>query len=140
MPNRAKDKHAAPSTARPCKATTKQGKPCAGRCLPDRDYCLFHDPARATERAADRRKGGKARHGRRIDQVNAERPAVKIESVADVLAVVTGAINDTLALENSNQRNRTLGTLAMAALKAFEISELEQRLLALEALVKDKAA
>ncbi len=130
------------STARACKSLTKQGKPCAGRCLPGRDFCLFHDPARAVERAAARRAGGKARHGRKIGPAASagELPAVKIESVADVLAVVTGAINDTLALENSNQRNRTLGALAMAALKAFEISELEARLAALEALVKDKAA
>ncbi len=127
------------STARICKATNKTGKPCQGHCLPSGDFCLFHDPTRAADRAESRRKGGKARHGRQVGTVGDKPSALTtLGNVADVLAVVEYAINSTMILENSNQRNRTLGTLAMAALKAFEISEIEQRLIALEQMMKER--
>lgn len=127
-----------PSTASPCTAISKRtGKPCQGRSLPGSDYCLFHDPARAAQRAQARSAGGKARHGRKIAPASNGQQPIRLDSVNAVLAIVERALTDTLILENSNQRNRTLGTLALAALKAFEISELEQRLTALEQLVKE---
>src|SRR5258706_16265474 len=114
-----------------CKARTKQGKPCQARALPGNDYCLFHDPARAAERAKARIKGGQARRGKRIGPMpdrTVETDAVVIETIADVLALVTRAINDTLLLENGVNRNRTLGTLASAAIDCLKVGELEQRL------------
>lgn len=125
------------SSARTCKARKKDGDPCQGRCMPGSDYCLFHDPKRAAQRAEARREGGKARHGRSVTPAGGTDP-VKLENARDVLDIVERAINDTLVLENGNQRNRTLGTLAMAALKAFEITELELRVAALEQLIRER--
>jgi len=62
--------------------------------------------------------------------------SVSVETPADVLNVVRGAILDVLRLENSIARARTLGYLAGVALKAFEVTELDQRLTALEQTVR----
>ena len=45
------------------------------------------------------------------------------------------AVLDTLSLENSVARSRTLAYLAQVALKALEVGEFQERLQALEAAV-----
>ena len=118
------------STARVCKATTKSGDPCGAFGLAS-GYCFMHDPTKAAERKAARTKGGRARHGRRIEQGSTD--PVRIESLADVVHLLERAVNDALALENSVQRARTIGYLAGVMVKALRESELEQRVSVLEA-------
>ena len=119
------------STAKKCKATRKDGKPCEGWAGANSEYCFAHDPALAAERKAARSKGGHARHGRRITTQGSNEPA-GIATVADVVDLLGRAINDTLALENSIARGRCLGYLAGVVVKALEASELEMRVTALE--------
>ncbi len=118
------------SSGKSCKALTKLSKPCAGHVLPGGDYCLFHDPTRAAER--------RARHGRKLQIAiyQTDVSPIQIDNASDVLALVVRAINDTLLLENSNNRNRTIGSLASSAIECLKIGELEQRLAALEMLIK----
>jgi hypothetical protein len=96
-------------------------------------FCFWHDPDRLQDRAAARRRGGQARHGRSVTADNA--PA-DIGSLGDVVTLVNRAINDTLTLENSVARNRTLGYLAGVAITALQRSEVEQRLADLESVVR----
>lgn len=119
-----------------CKSTTRNGQPCQANAGPS-GYCWAHDPAYRERRRQARRDGGKARHGRRIhwsdDQLLA---GIHIGSVADVVSLLERVILDEMKLENSHNRNRTIGTLALAALKALEVGELEQRIAALEETVE----
>ena len=55
--------------------------------------------------------------------------------MADIRRIVEIAVLDTLGLENSIARNRTLAYLAMTAIKLLESGETEQRLAALEAAI-----
>ena len=127
------------STARPCKATNKSGEPCKGHCMPDSEYCLFHDPARAAERAKARQQGGMARHGRTIGPVSAEpKPAFSVASIEGVQALLGKAVSDCMRCEPSLARARTLAALCGVALKVFEVSELEQRLTAIEGRLEAK--
>jgi hypothetical protein len=127
------------STGRHCTAVSKSSKqPCKGYCMPGSDYCLAHDPKLASTRAEARRAGGLARHGRQIGSVGANSAPVELNTAGDVLALVQRAINDTLKLENSVARNRAIGTLALAALKAFEITDLAQRVATLEQLLAER--
>ena len=48
------------------------------------------------------------------------------------------ALLDTLAMENSIPRNRTLALLVQVALLTLEKGVLEERIIALEELTKDK--
>lgn len=127
---------AANDHARPCKAKNKRGEPCGSYAVTGGNFCMNHDPARAAQMAAARAKGGRARHGRSIAATAAPGETVRLQSVGDVLCLIERAVNDALAMENSLSRSRTLGTLALAALKAFEVSELENRIAALETLLK----
>lgn len=116
-----------------CSAKTKTGKPCQGFAVHGSTCCFTHSPDRAADRARANSKGGKARQGRVVGKIGQVAATVTIASVGDVLKVITDAINDCLTLEKSIARSRTIGGLASVALKAFEVSELEQRIAALEA-------
>lgn len=123
------------STSKRCKATNRRGEPCAAYACKDSDYCYWHDPDKAAERKAARRKGGLARHGRSIGVTGDPEP-VAISSVADVVRLLEQAVNDVLRLENSIQRARAIGYLAGVIVKALELGELEERVAALEAALK----
>ena len=118
-------------TAPKCQAITQDGTPCRAYALAGSDYCFHHDPAQAAQRSAARSKGGRARHGRHIGPVGRAAP-VELGTMADVAALLQQAIDDTLKLENSLQRARTIGYLAGHFLKALDMAALEQRVIALE--------
>jgi len=52
--------------------------------------------------------------------------------MADVATLLRQTIHDTLNLENSLQRARTIGYLSGLFLKALDMAALEQRVIALE--------
>ena len=118
-------------TTKKCQAITQNGTPCQAYAVAGSDYCFHHDPARAKQRQEARSKGGHARHGRHIGPVGHSDP-VALDTMADVATLLNHVINDTLQLENSLQRARTIGYLAGLILKALEMSTLEQRVAAVE--------
>ena len=114
-----------------CRATTRTGAPCQAYAVANSDYCFHHDPARAVQRRIARQRGGRARHGRHIGPVAPPEP-ITLDTITDVAALLRDTIQDTLALENSLQRAKTLGYLSGLFLKALDMSNLEQRVVALE--------
>lgn len=56
-------------------------------------------------------------------------------TVADIRRILEVAVLDTLGLENSIARARTLAYLATSAIKLLEVGELEERLEALESAI-----
>jgi hypothetical protein len=59
-----------------------------------------------------------------------------LEDVGQVRRLIVIAVLDTLSLENSIARSRTLAYLAQVALKALDAGEFEERLVALETAVQ----
>jgi len=114
---------------RACRANNERGEPCSAPPMAESDYCFHHDPAKASERAKARKRGG---YNRRQVKSSEDAGPVRIRSTQDVVALVERAIADTVALENSIARNRAIGYLAGVALKAQEVGELEERLEAVE--------
>ncbi len=106
---------------------------CQAPPLRDSDYCLMHSPEHAAEVAEARRLGGLRR--RREATVSGAYDIGDLNTVADVRRLIQIAVLDTLSLENSVPRSRTLAYLAMAALKTLEVGEMEGRLATLEAVV-----
>jgi hypothetical protein len=125
--------------ARKCQATTQDGRECQAYAVEGSDYCFFHDPERAAESRLARSKGGSARHGRLIGPVGQAEP-VELQSMADVAALLQQTINDTLQLENSLYRSRTLGYLAGYYIRALDMAALERRVAALEYALKQRKA
>jgi len=58
-----------------------------------------------------------------------------VDTLAKVRRLLEIAVLDTLGLENSVARSRTLAYLAQVALKAFEFGEFEERLARIESAV-----
>ncbi len=92
----------------------------------------MHSPEHAEEMAEARRLGALRR--RREVAVSGAYEFVGLQRAADIRrAILEIGVLDTLGLENSIARARTLAYLAMTAIKLLEVGELKQRLAALEA-------
>ena len=94
----------------------------------------MHSPENADEIAEARRLGG-LRRRREVAVVGAY-DLGGLENVRDLRRILEIALLDTLSLDNSMARSRTLGYLVGVAAKLLEIGELEERLAFLEAAVQ----
>ncbi len=121
-----------------CRAVKDGGQPCRAPRLRDSDFCFWHSPEHADEAAEAQRLGGLRR--RKEKAVATAYELQGLDSVPNVRRLVEIAVLDTLALENSVARSRTLAYLAQVALKALEVGEFEERLDALERLVAPRQA
>ena len=123
---------------RQCHFRKPDGEYCRAIPLREGDYCLMHSPDHAEEVAEARRLGGLRR--RREVAVSGAYDFQGLHSVADIRRLLEVAVLDTLGLENSIARARTLAYLAMTAIKLLEVGELERQLAALEAAVNGQKA
>ncbi len=104
---------------------------CQASPVKDGDHCFWHSPEYAEDVAEARRLGGLRR--RREVAVSGAYEVNGLETVGDLRRLLVIAALDTLGLENSIARARTLGYLVGVAGKLLETGELEERLAALEA-------
>ena len=118
---------------RGCMGFKENGQPCHAPKLQKGDFCLMHSPEHAEDVAEARRLGGLRR--RREVAISGAFDFVGLQTVADIRRLLEVAVLDTLGLENSIARARTLAYLAMTAIKLLEVGELEQRLASLEAAI-----
>jgi hypothetical protein len=111
---------------RACKALRDDGHPCGAPPLRTGTFCLWHDPEHAKEVAEARRLGGLRR--RREATLAGAYDFEGLSSIPQIRRLVEVAVVDTLGLENSVARARTLAYLAQTATKLLEVGELEERL------------
>jgi hypothetical protein len=98
--------------------------------LADSEFCFWHDPDHAEEAEQARRLGGQRRRREKITEGAYEIDGIDALSLAE--RIVKIAIVDTLSLENSVNRNRTLISASIALAKLTEVGEQEERLAAVE--------
>jgi hypothetical protein len=125
-------------TRRLCAARGPTGEPCHSPPLHDSDFCLMHSPEHAQEVQEARRLGGLRR--KREATVSVAYDFEGLETVAGIRRLIEVAVIDTLGMENGIGRNRLLAYLALTALRARELGDLEQRLVALEQSVNPNNA
>ena len=114
---------------RRCLASTKAGSACRMPPLIGSDLCFNHDPSIAERRGLARRKGGSlGRRARPSDLAG----VFAFESPENALELLCVAANETLALDNTAARNRTLAQIAVASMKVWEAIIVDQRVAALE--------
>jgi hypothetical protein len=123
-------------TSRTCSAKNERGEPCRQAPLRDSDYCFWHSPDHAEEAAEARRLGGLRR--RREHAVAGVYDVEGLTSIDQVQRILEVALLDTLGLENSVARSRTLAYLAQVALKLREAGQTEERLAALEETLRSR--
>lgn len=121
------------TTRRTCAAVKRDGSPCGSWAVTGSAFCIVHDPARAATMAEARRRGGRARHGRRIGGMgDVAHETVALTGPGDVLRVIEAEVNMLLSLERSISRARAVGALLSVFVQTWESSELERRIAALE--------
>jgi Family of unknown function (DUF5763) len=117
-----------------CKAKTTNGEPCAAK--PNASgYCFAHDPELARKRTQARKLGGRNR--RRVLN-DTPFPDCDVKTAQGLTAFVESVMRETWKLEASVARSRTLGYLAQVQKGIIEVGELEERVAAIETVLKNR--
>ena len=117
-------------TNRLCAFRFPNGESCHSPPLHDGDYCLMHSPEHAKEVQDARRIGGL--HRKREITLSLAFDFEGLETVDGVRRLLQIAATDALAMESGPARCRQLVYVALAALRAMEVRDFEQRLKGLE--------
>lgn len=123
---------------RTCKAQRSDGSACRAAPRLDTGFCPMHDPANAEAAAEARRLGGMRR--KREATLQGAYDFEGLTSVEMIRRLLEIAALDTLGLDNSVGRARTLIAAALAAAKLLETGEMEERMKTLEAAVLKRGA
>jgi len=123
-------------TARACSALNQSRQQCGQAPILDSDFCFWHSPEHAEEAAEARRLGGLRRRKERT--VASAYDFEGLETVSHIRRLIEVAVVDTLSLENSVARSRSLAYLAQVSVNLLEKGSLDDRLRALEEAVQRK--
>jgi hypothetical protein len=115
-----------------CHYVRPNGQRCKAHAITGSASCFFHDPAKAGERAAASKAGGR-KH--RAATLPATTPDHELETIADVAGLLAATINDVRRGALDPRIANSVGYLSGVLLKAMEQGEVEERLAALEATV-----
>jgi len=118
---------------RTCSAVKESGERCRSAPLQEGDFCFWHSPDHAQEAQEARRLGGLRR--RREKAVAGAYEFEGLGDVSQIRRLLEIAALDTLGLENSVARSRTLAYLAQVSVKLLEVGELEERVRELESVL-----
>lgn len=121
---------------RQCAFRLPSGEPCRAAPLNDSQFCWVHSPEHVKEVKEARRLGG-LRRKREITVAGAY-DFEGLETVSGIRRLIEVAVLDTLGMENSLARSRTLAYLAQVALRTLEVGELEERIAVLEQAVSKR--
>jgi hypothetical protein len=117
-----------------CRATTKRGTNCRAAAMAGSLYCVLHgDPKRAAE--LGRMGGRQNRHYVETEDVIISPPS----NPQEITSILSQAMADVRARKLDPRIASTLTYMAGALLKAFETTEVHERLARLEADMQNKA-
>jgi hypothetical protein len=123
-------------TGKACNARKEDGSACGAPPLKGGDFCVAHSPDHADEMQEARRLGGLRRRKERTLASAYEFDG--LGTAEQIRRLVEIAVLDTLSLENSVARARTLAYLAQTAAKLLETGNLEQRLHEVESALEPR--
>jgi hypothetical protein len=118
-----------------CTGLKRDGNRCHAQALTGSRYCFFHDPAAAEERAAASKRGGEKT---RPAVLPPGTPDFPLNNATDAGALLGRTINQLLRGELDPKIANAAGYLIGLKMKAADLGKLEQRMVALEAALKEK--
>ncbi len=98
------------------------------------DYCYLHNPEISQEEKLEAQTRGGQNRSLKVYQ---PLPPVRIEKTSDIMKLLTDTINQVRQGELDCRIGNTIGYLAGVAIKAYETSELEERLERIELAIKN---
>ena len=118
-----------------CQGKNRDGAPCSAHVYEGETWCRWHDPARATERAAWSRKGGAARS----NKARARRQlADAVMSIEDMDAFLCASMVKVAAGRMEPNVGSAVATIAKTVVGIRTAGDLERRLEQLEARAEGK--
>ena len=120
-----------------CSATKADGTHCQASALKDSEYCFFHDPAKAKERMAARKRGGQTGKAATLP---ATAPDLSLKDGRDVVVLLGQTINQVRRGEVDPRVANAIGYLTGVLLKALEAGDVEERLSFLEEAIAKRPA
>src|SRR5262245_24303950 len=120
-------------TAKQCQAEAAAGGRCNANALNGSEYCFFHHPDRAGERAIATRKGGLSNKARVLPVAT---PDLPLRTGKEVMHMLAETINQVRRGELDPQVGNTVGYLAAVWLKAQQQESIDQRIAIVETAVK----
>src|SRR5450755_4023651 len=118
--------------AKKCEFRKKDGERCGANAQAGKNFCVFHDPAKAAEGQRARRAGG-LRRSRPAAVLPRETPDHPLGNTTEVSAFLAKSINDVLRGALDPRVANSAGYLANILLRSLEQGPLEERLARLEA-------
>jgi hypothetical protein len=119
-----------------CQHIKTDGTRCQANAISRSQYCFFHDPRKAKQRAAARKAGGYKKH--KMAALSSDTPDRQLESLAEVVSLLGETINEVRRGEIDPRVSNAVGYLTNVLIKALEQGNLEERLAALEAIVNNQ--
>lgn len=120
-----------------CQHVRRDGERCKANSMRNSPFCFFHDPSKANHRAAARRAGGIER-SRRAAVLPPGAPERPLQSSGELADLLRDMINWTLRGELDFKISYSVGYLLNIYTKVLEQHQIERRLAALEAIVKQR--
>jgi hypothetical protein len=121
------------SESRQCTEVNRDGDRCHAKALAGGSMCFFHDPASSQKRADAARRGGEKNRAAVLPPETHDFP---LNSAGDASALLSRTVNQVLRGEIDPKVANAVGYLITVQIKALEVGKVEQRLAALESIVK----
>jgi hypothetical protein len=119
-----------------CAGTRPDGRGCRSWPRRGESFCLWHSPDHEQQATEARRLEGLRR--KREKTVAGAYDVAGLATVEDLRRILEIVVLDTLGLENSVARSRTLIAAVGVGVKLHEVGELEERVDVLEAALKER--
>ena len=120
-----------------CEQLKANGGRCKAKALPGSDYCVFHNPEQAEARADGRRRGGLSR-SRKAAVLTPDTPDAPLGTMQEVVAFLGATANRVAKGVLDVKVGNCLALLCGQLVRALEKGNLEARLEALEAVLKQR--
>jgi hypothetical protein len=118
-----------------CEFTKDSGEQCNANAMNGNDFCYLHNPAISDEEKKEAQMRGGQNRARVLKE---PLPEVDIKTSKDAVLLLADTISRVRAGTMDAKIATTLGYLSGHLIKAFEISEMEDRFDKLEQVVEDR--
>jgi len=118
-----------------CTQIKENGEPCGANAMQEASFCYLHNPAISEEEKREAQARGGANRGL---TVNEPLPLIPLSKPADAITLLADTIQRVRAGQLDVRIANSIGVLSGHLIKAFEVSQLNERVEIIERVVMEK--